>query len=81
MVKITVKIEGMMCGMCEAHINDAVRRAIAPVKVSSSRRKGETVIRSEHPIEEAIITKAISELGYRVREIHTEPYVRKRFFF
>ena len=24
MVKITVGIEGMACGMCEAHINDAV---------------------------------------------------------
>ena len=34
MNKITVKIDGMMCGMCESHINDAVRRAF-PV-----RRKG-----------------------------------------
>lgn len=27
MVKITLKIDGMSCGMCEAHINDAVRAA------------------------------------------------------
>lgn len=27
MFKITVGIEGMACGMCEAHINDAVRKA------------------------------------------------------
>ena len=27
MVKITVGIEGMACGMCEAHINEAVRNA------------------------------------------------------
>ena len=25
MLKITVKVDGMMCGMCEAHVNDAVR--------------------------------------------------------
>ena len=27
MVKITAKVEGMMCDMCEAHVNDAVRKA------------------------------------------------------
>ena len=26
MVKITLRIEGMACGMCESHINDTVRR-------------------------------------------------------
>ncbi len=23
MTKITVKVDGMMCGMCESHVNDA----------------------------------------------------------
>lgn len=27
MVKTILKIDGMMCGMCEAHINDCIRRA------------------------------------------------------
>ena len=31
MIRITVKMDGMMCGMCEAHVNDALRRAL-PVK-------------------------------------------------
>ena len=26
MIRITVKVDGMMCGMCEAHVNDAIRR-------------------------------------------------------
>lgn len=26
MLKITLRIEGMACGMCEAHVNDAVRQ-------------------------------------------------------
>lgn len=25
MWKYTVHVEGMMCGMCESHVNDAVR--------------------------------------------------------
>ena len=31
MVKTTLKIDGMMCGMCESHVNDAIRNAF-PVK-------------------------------------------------
>ena len=27
MYKITVDVDGMACGMCEAHVNDAVRKA------------------------------------------------------
>ena len=26
MVKTVLKIDGMMCGMCEAHMNDLIRR-------------------------------------------------------
>ena len=44
MIQTTVKVEGMMCGMCEAHVNDAVRKAIKEKKVTSSHTKGETVI-------------------------------------
>ena len=41
MIKTTLKIDGMMCGMCEAHVCDAIRRAIpAAKKVSAARRKG-----------------------------------------
>lgn len=27
MLKITLGVDGMMCGMCESHVNDAVRKA------------------------------------------------------
>ena len=37
MTKYTVEVDGMMCGMCEAHVNEAVRKAFAVKKVSSSR--------------------------------------------
>jgi copper chaperone CopZ len=44
MVKIVLKVDGMMCGMCESHINDAVRGAFPVKKVTSSHAKGQTVI-------------------------------------
>ncbi len=52
MLKITLKIDGMMCGMCESHANDAVRRAFPVKKVTSSHSKGETVILTEADIPE-----------------------------
>ena len=35
MFKTTVGIEGMMCGMCEAHVNDAIRKAFDVKKVKA----------------------------------------------
>ena len=26
MIKTTLKIDGMMCGMCESHMNDVIRK-------------------------------------------------------
>lgn len=36
MVKITVGVEGMACGMCEAHLGEAVRNAFRVKKVTGS---------------------------------------------
>lgn len=47
MEKIVVKVDGMQCGMCEAHVNEAVRAAFPVKKVTSSHAKGETVILTE----------------------------------
>lgn len=32
MIKITLDIDGMVCGMCEAYINDAVRKVFTVKK-------------------------------------------------
>lgn len=36
MYQTTVGVDRMMCGMCEAHVNDAVRKAFPVKKVTSS---------------------------------------------
>ena len=64
MIMITIKVDGMMCGMCEAHVNDAVRRALPVKKVSSSRVKKETVILAERDIEDSQIEAVFKEIGY-----------------
>ena len=44
MWKYTVEVNGMMCGMCEAHVNDAVHKACPVKKVNSSHSKNQAVI-------------------------------------
>ena len=76
MIKTTVKVDGMMCGMCESHVNDAVRKVFQVDKVTSSHSKGETVI-----ISEAKLKTAISATGYEVKGISSEPYEKKKGLF
>lgn len=64
MIRMTVKVEGMMCGMCEAHVNDAVRRSLPVKKVTSNHKKQETVILAEQDIEDSRIQAAIKDSGY-----------------
>ena len=80
MNKIIVKIDGMMCGMCESHVNDAIRRAFPVKKVTSSHSKGETVILTETDIDEAAIRSAIDATGYEVKAVSKEPYEKKGLF-
>ena len=80
MQKITVKVDGMMCGMCESHINDAIRKAFSVKKVTSSHSKGETVILTESDIDEAALRSTIGATGYEVRAVSKEPYEKKGLF-
>ena len=64
MIRITVKMDGMMCGMCEAHVNDALRRALPVKKVTSNHRKKETIIISEQDIPDSAIHAALADTGY-----------------
>ena len=80
MWKYTVQVDGMMCGMCESHVNDAVRRAFPVKKVSSSRNKRETVVVAEGELDEQALRSAISATGYAVGDIQKEPYVKRGLF-
>ena len=80
MNKITLKIDGMACGMCENHINDAVRRAFPVKRVTSSHTKGETVIITQEDISEESLRGAIEPTGYTVTGYHSEPYEKKGLF-
>ncbi len=78
MNKITVKIEGMACGMCEAHICDTIRRVFPGAKkVSASRKSGEATFLSENAADEDVLKRAITDTGYTFVSLSSEEY-RKR---
>ena len=79
MYKTTLKIDGMMCGMCESHINDTIRKAAPVKKVSSSHAKGEAVVITEAPLDVEAVKAAVHATGYEVQGAVSEPYEKKRF--
>ncbi len=78
MWKYTLKVDGMMCGMCESHVNDAVRKAFSVKKVTSSHSKGETIVITETEIDEEALKNAVNATGYQVLSIGHEPYEEKK---
>lgn len=81
MVKITLKVDGMSCPMCEAHINDAVRTKFKIKKVSSSYKKGITEIIAENEIAKDELVPVLEQVGYHVLNIDIEPYEKRGFLF
>lgn len=64
MIKVILNVDGMMCGMCEAHINDIVRKTVKIKKVKSNHRKKQTIIILENDNDINNIIEAIKSLGY-----------------
>ena len=70
-----------MCGMCEAHISDTVRKAFpAARKVSASRKSGEAVFLTEDEINTDTLKAAIEDTGYTFVSCKSEPYKKRGLF-
>ena len=80
MWRYTIHVDGMMCGMCESHVNDAVRKAFPVKRVASSRSKSETTVLAERELDEGALRAAVSAAGYEVGEIRKESWQKKGLF-
>ena len=80
MYEITLKVDGMKCGMCEAHVNDAVRDNFNVKKVKSSHSKGQTVILTEEDLDDKKLSDIVSATGYIVTEVLKKPSEKKGLF-
>ena len=79
MLKYTLEIEGMMCGHCEAHMNDTIRNNFSVKKVESSHVKKQCIIVSEE-LDEEKLKAVVAETGYELKSISKEPYEKKGLF-
>ena len=68
MVK-TMKIEGMMCGHCEARIRKALEALPEVEQAAVSHEAGEAVVRLKAEIADAALKKAVEEQDYAVTAI------------
>ena len=71
MIKTTVKVDGMMCGMCESHINDAIRREL---------RRGGQVYYLHNREDVSVYLREWIEFGRQMRESQAQnppPFVAR----
>lgn len=81
MIKTTMKIEGMMCVMCEAHVCDAIRKAVPSAKkVAASRGKKEASFLTEEAVDTERLKAAVDATGYTCLGIESAPYEKKGWF-
>ena len=71
MLQYTIVVEGMACSMCEAHVNDAIRKAFPVKKVTSSHSKGQTQILCENRLDEDALRGAIDRKSTRLNSSHS----------
>ena len=69
MFKYVLTINGMKCSMCEAHINDVIRKKYDVKKLKSSHKKNQTTFLSEKYIDEKEIKELIDSTGYNLEKI------------
>lgn len=62
----TVIIEGMMCAHCQKHVEEALKKL--GLNANASFEEGKAWIKNTD-IENTIITRAIEDVGYTVKEI------------
>ena len=81
MNKVTMKIDGMMCGMCVAHVCDAIRKAVPSAKkVQASRGKKEASFLTEENVDTEGLKAAIDATGYSCLGVEMAPYEKRRLF-
>ena len=81
MVRTVLRIDGMMCGMCEAHICDTIRKAVpAAKKVTASRRRKEASFLSDTAVDEDLLRAAIDATGYTLLGVESAEYEKKGWF-
>ena len=68
-MKKTLKIEGMMCQHCVAHVTKALQAIDGVSNVEVNLKKKTAIVEFSKEVENAVLLTAIAEAGYEVKKI------------
>ncbi len=80
LILVYLTIDGMRCSMCEAHVNDALRKVVGvkKAKASAPKKIAKVLARKDVSLDE--LKASVAKDGYRVLDVRSEPYTKKGFF-
>lgn len=62
----TIKIEGMMCGHCEATVKKALEALDGVSAAEVSHTAGTAVVTLDKPVDDTVLKKAVEDKDYTV---------------
>ena len=66
MNKYILGIDGLNCGMCEAHVENVIRKNINVKKVKASHIKNQVVVFTEKNLSEYEFHNVLDPTGYKI---------------
>lgn len=79
MNKYTLGIDGMMCGMCEAHVEEVIRKHIKAKKIKASHIKNNLVVITELELSIDDFKKVLDPTGYKIISFNKSDAVKGLF--
>ncbi len=74
-------VEGMMCGMCESHVADALRKVPGVEKASASRSKKQARVVCGPEVTDEALLAAVNATGYEASDVREEADRPKKGLF
>ncbi len=68
-VTLTLHVDGMRCGMCEAHLCDTLRQLFSVRSVKASYKTGTVLLRAQRDISDSDLHAAIDGTGYTLLSV------------
>ena len=65
-IEKTIKVEGMMCGHCEAHVKEALEKIKGVEEATADHETGKVVLKLSKDVDDKKISDAVKKAGYTV---------------
>ena len=75
-----ITVEGMMCGMCEAHVAEALRKVPGVENAKADRNKKQATVTCGADVSDEALLKAIADPGYDASDVREAEPAKKGLF-